>query len=329
MLPIPTLRQTREVDDDYEEWDEQTLLDHGYEIMDDLQESSALAGLRDALNAAGSLFRLPDIALARASADLNAQINEALSPSRRQRRARNRKAEFANGDRGAEIVEDLAQVAAQVVVEFRGEYRYGGDYVAMACSDMMENATTTAEAIALLLANGYVADAYARWRGLHELACQAALMANATQPSDASKRYLVHGKRLLPDDPAYQEPWATPEFYDAHSEWLRDSYPNLSSKKQTPMKFTQKWIFDNAELKSAAFADWIKPSNDPVPHDQRSGGARQQPSRRRAGWVLTEGVGADRLVDGVFAERTRREPLQAEQCRGSSPRSSDCMGRQI
>ncbi len=40
--------------------------------------------------------------------------------------------------------------------------------------------------------------------------------------------------------------------------------PNLSSKKQTPMKFTQKWIFDNAELKSAAFADWIKPSNDPV-----------------------------------------------------------------
>jgi hypothetical protein len=153
---------------------------------------------------------------------------------------------------------------AQIVIRFRGEFRYGGDYVVMACADIMESATTTAEAISLLLAHGYVAAAYARWRGLHELACQAALLAGAARPEEAAKRYLVHGQRLLADDPAYGEVWATTEFYESNTEWLRDSYTNLSAKKQKPQPFTQKWLFETARLGSAPFDAWIAPSHNPV-----------------------------------------------------------------
>jgi hypothetical protein len=147
-----------------------------------------------------------------------------------------------------------------LVVTFSDEYRSLRDVVALSCINILQNAVTTASAIALLLRHGYVVDAEARWRGLHELACTAAVLSDVTDPQETATRYLAHGRRLPDDHPAYSEPWATHPRFSKQYEWLRGELPGWKEKR----KIEQAWLFEQASLASAPFDDWLKPSHGPV-----------------------------------------------------------------
>lgn len=133
------------------------------------------------------------------------------------------------------------------------------DDTANAAATVLQSAQVTTLAISLLLEHGYVADAHARWRGLYELACTAALIARAPDPAETSRRYLVHGGYLLNDHPANREPWAVEGRYrERDYEWLRGDHPG----ERGP--FRQRRLFDEAALRSARFDAWARASNAAV-----------------------------------------------------------------
>lgn len=52
-------------------------------------------------------------------------------------------------------------------------------------------------------------------------------------------------------------------------EWLRESYP-LVDKKDKPIRYMQSWVLEKADLVSAPFDLWIKPSHGPVHMNSKS-----------------------------------------------------------
>jgi hypothetical protein len=70
----------------------------------------------------------------------------------------------------------------------------------LAVTNILQAAQTTAYAVTLLLKYGYVVDADARWRGLYELTCQAAVLSQASDPEMAALRYLMHGEKELAEN---------------------------------------------------------------------------------------------------------------------------------
>jgi hypothetical protein len=169
-----------------------------------------------------------------------------------------------------EGLEGLSVVAAQLYVELQAHRIGWQDYAGTAAADITQNAQTILEEIALLLRHGYVGGAEARWRGLHELACTAALLALDAEPAGISERYLAHGQRLLQDDPAYEQAWAADlRYYEQDYEWLRQSYPRWD-KNGKPLRFGQRWLFNTASLQAAAFDNWLKPSHGPVHMSSRA-----------------------------------------------------------
>jgi len=145
-------------------------------------------------------------ALQRESDTLASEVQEAAA-----RHAADPNADYhgllAETENAADTVDGLAVVAGQLYVQFMTVRRGWMDYAETAAGDVVQSVQTTLGAIGLLLRNGYALDAEARWRGLHELACTAALLATDTDPPGICMRYLAHGQRLLVDDPAYQQPW--------------------------------------------------------------------------------------------------------------------------
>ncbi len=237
--------------------DEDALEAWGYTRIPSLMPSHALEQLREAV----VREVVDEITLERVIRDVRGDVAEALGPDRQALRQKNR-ARFGPADElTADQLDELVAAAGQLVVEFRSSWRYGTDYVRRASSDVMQSAQTTTSAIALLLRHGYVVDAEARWRGLHELACTAAFLAVDTDPTSIATRYLAHGLRLLPDDPAYTEQWAQGDFQDRSYEWLRESYPVTVNGK--PTRFSQQWLFAKANLQSAPFHEWVRPSHGP------------------------------------------------------------------
>ena len=234
-----------------------------YEFPPDIRDARGLGPLlvateRDA-QVAG---RSAELALERASEDVAAAVAAALSPDAVSRRERNSR--LVNLDLA--VLHELAELQLaidEMQLEAHGAVRYGGDYAEMATSDILQNGATTTAAISLLLQHGLVLDAEARWRGLHELTCVAALLADDADRPNIAARYLAHGRRLPDDDPAYAKPWAHEPDFTKDYEWLRASRPNVSSKGK-PIRYTQRWVFDNAQLTAADFDAWIQPSHSPI-----------------------------------------------------------------
>ncbi|HCB02937.1 MAG TPA: DUF5677 domain-containing protein [Nocardioides sp.] len=162
-----------------------------------------------------------------------------------------------------EKLNEIALIGDDLAMEVRAYWQHTSQHAIMAAADVLTNGVTTLLAIRLLLANGYVVDAEARWRALHELACTTALIAGDADPGEISKRYLVHGGRLAEGNKAYAEPWVTHGFSDKPYEWLRASHPHLG-KSGRPQRFQQAWLFENARLAHSGFAEWVKPSHGPV-----------------------------------------------------------------
>lgn len=75
------------------------------------------------------------------------------------------------------------------------EVRYVQSPLQLAVTNILQAGMTTTCAITLLLEHGYVVDADARWRGLYELTCQAAVLSKASDIEEAALRYLMHGQR--------------------------------------------------------------------------------------------------------------------------------------
>ena len=191
------------------------------------------------------------------SADVRERLDEVLGADRALLRTMADQ-RFGEPDSStADRLDDLALAADQVLMDFESTFDHHGRYAQRAATDVMQSVVTTTRAIALLLRHGYVIDAEARWRGLHELTCCAALMATTDDLTDIATRYLAHGRRLPPDDPAYDEDWADATFFAGNHMWLKAREPGMSS-------FRQWWIFQEPELVSAPFDSWIKPSHQPV-----------------------------------------------------------------
>lgn len=241
------------------QWDDQDLLSFGWIRADPLGASRAHQSLND--QSAGDASG--EVGLRRERAELARELEEA---ERRHAGTPNAdmRSLFRETATAADAVDRLAVFAGQLYVQLRGCRRGWFDYAETAAADVVQNAQTTLGAVALLLRNGYSLDAEARWRGLHELACTAALLAVDSSQTEICKRYLAHGQRLLVDDPAYGEPWVrAPQFFHRNYEWLRESYPHVN-KKGSPIPFTQRWLFDQAHMTSAPFDDWLRPSHAPV-----------------------------------------------------------------
>jgi hypothetical protein len=77
------------------------------------------------------------------------------------------------------------------------DVRYIQEPLQLAVTNILQAGLTTTYAITLLLENGYVVDADARWRGLYELTCQAAVLSKTSNYEEAALRYLMHGQKDL------------------------------------------------------------------------------------------------------------------------------------
>lgn len=97
----------------------------------------------------------------------------------------------------------------------------------------IESARTTSLAISLLVREGFLADAQARWRGLYEQSCQLAILANSTESSIIQACYDFADSPDIGNAPAGKDyAWARPILF-----------PNLPDKK-----VSQRDIFEKANL---------------------------------------------------------------------------------
>jgi hypothetical protein len=184
-------------------------------------------------------------------------------PEQQGRRDANQAVVGATREWGAQQLDELGLIIDKLIYSIVEQYGEGPSYAGQACLDLLQNGQTTTYAIALLLEHGYLADAEARWRGIYELACSAALLAMAEDVDRTAMRYLVHGRRLPARDPAYKASWATPDFFDMNYEWLREDHPHLNHRG-VPKPFRPSWVFSTANLTGAPFTDWIVPSHHAV-----------------------------------------------------------------
>lgn len=160
-------------------------------------------------------------------------------------------------------------------------------YAAQAGAVILQVAQTTILAISVLLRNGYVLDATARWRGFHELACAANLIAASPDPEDCARRYLIHGGFLSSvDHSAVREKAVTRS--ESEAEWLTINHGWLcvDFPSQRKSHFSQKWIFDKLGTVSKAFQErWINESHSMVHMSSAAvSQGSQQAGGAPAGW---------------------------------------------
>jgi hypothetical protein len=231
----------------------------GFLVTWPLVESDAAVAIRRVMRGEG--WELSSLA------DIEARVRKELDPAENEKRkqlARQNAGRWWPLDLetlgGLEAVLDVCDQLWQL---FWGHVAGPSDRVPLTCVNILQTAITTGSAIHLLLEHGYVADAEARWRGLHELACTASLIAQDADHVGICTRYLAHGNQLGPGDPALGEAWRTDKFLEWDYEWLRVSHPYVS-RKGKPIRFGQSWLFQNSGLKSAPYLEWLKPSHGSV-----------------------------------------------------------------
>lgn len=215
-----------------------------------------------------------------------AEIARSTSAEAASLRGQNRKRDGFPDTRGVEDLDRLAwsieALLARVLAQLPAGETHHTDFLAEASATLLQSAQTTTLAISLLLEHGYVLDAFARWRGLHELTCAASLIATSTDSEEVGKRYLAHGGFLPDDHPAYTENWAQADgFARKNYEWLR-AEPRLDGRKGA---IRQSDVFEWSSLKSAPFQDWIRESHTPVHMSSPATAAgRVQGGGAPAGW---------------------------------------------
>jgi hypothetical protein len=188
-------------------------------------------------------------------AELRVRFENELPISKKNRDANRRRYAI---DVTASLIDDLGLVAEALLGDVIGGDVDGiTDDLHQTVADILQAGVTTTYAIALLLEHGYVIDADARWRGLYELACQTAVMAQTSNYDEAALRYLVHGGRIPEYDPRARAVRLTestridrngyPIFAKAY-QWIPGSYfPGAAA----PKNITQTDLFDYANLQSA------------------------------------------------------------------------------
>lgn len=159
-------------------------------------------------------------------------------------------------------------------------------YPAWAGVAVLQSASTTILAISLLLKHGYVTDAAARWRGLHELTCAAHTIVDSADPIDVSRRYLIHGG-LLPERYMTDAERADVEETirdPKHRNWLRErGWASTDGDGRS-----QAWLFRQLGSDTHRMFDvrWIANSHNMV---HMSSGAVAEGSRQAgaapAGWT--------------------------------------------
>ena len=131
-------------------------------------------------------------------------------------------------------------------------------YAAHAGAVMLQTAQTTILAISLLFKNGYVLDAIARWRGLHELACAANLIGASQNPEDCARRYLVHGGFISQS--------AAVDVSEAKAKWLRKDYGWLHMDFPGENYIGQSFLFKKlgTAVNEAIKSRWVSDSHSMV-----------------------------------------------------------------
>lgn len=162
------------------------------------------------------------------------------------------------GDATSPLIDELGLIAEFLLYDIiGGDVHEITDNLHQAVADILQAGVTTTYAVALLLQHGYVVDADARWRGLYELTCQAAVMAKTQDCYDAALRYLVHGGRI-PELDARAQPvlqleqirGADPSgrlYFWKDYQWIPSAYFSGNA----PKRITQTDLFDYADLQSA------------------------------------------------------------------------------
>lgn len=135
----------------------------------------------------------------------------------------------------------------------------------LAVTNILQAGLTTTYALALLLKNGNVVDADARWRGLYELTCQAAVLSRASNSEEAALRYLMHGQkdfaksRLNDLDGRKGEDIVRKELLRGKNKWgnhiWEDSYQwipaELLKGGMQQEQISQRQLFEMADLQAA------------------------------------------------------------------------------
>ncbi|MBO1740538.1 DUF5677 domain-containing protein [Leifsonia sp. TF02-11] len=161
-------------------------------------------------------------------------------------------------------------------------------YPAWAGAAVLQSISTTILAISLLLKHGYVTDAAARWRGLHELTCAAHTIVDSADPIDVSRRYLIHGG-LLPERYMTEAERADVEKTienPRHRNWLRERGWAVTDVKLNER--SQLWLFKQLGSDTHRMFEvrWIANSHNMV---HMSSGAVADGSRQAgaapAGWT--------------------------------------------
>lgn len=163
---------------------------------------------------------------------------------------------------GTENIESILQVLDLFIADASNRVpdrsMQVADFEGEAALGILHSAHTTLSAIGLLLAAGYSSDAFARWRGLHELASTAVLLARTDDGVEAATRFVCHGGLLPRNHVAYRQSWATEGSFTRDYEWLR-AVTDISGG--IPHRISQRWLFDTADLRTADFAPWVHVSH--------------------------------------------------------------------
>lgn len=188
--------------------------------------------------------------------DVGNLMTVALSPETRTRRTRNRAIASEPDYLGTDALESVAAATgaliADVAIGVSPESVANHDYFGQASLAILQSAYTTVSAIGVLLAAGYTGDGYARWRGLHELACSAIILAESKNPLESAKRFLCHGGLLPAGHPAYAEVERLDPKFAKDYAWVRGD-PDHAGEPQ----IRQWWIFDRASPQTCNFQPWI------------------------------------------------------------------------
>jgi hypothetical protein len=126
-----------------------------------------------------------------------------------------------------------------------------------AAVELIHAGSVTFRAIRLLVENRFPADAFGRLRALLEVTCTTALLACAPNPSETAIRYLVFGNAGVRSCRKEVVSWAIPESRFTPYEWLRTAHPDVR-------RISQRWVFKNANLRTAAFERWMRALHEHV-----------------------------------------------------------------
>ncbi len=192
--------------------------------------------------------------------DIISRMNNEL-PRTRSRRSINLAAQKTRMSGAYQRVHDLALNLESLLLDvIGGDIDAITDYLQQAVHDLLQAGQTTAFAIATLLEHGYLVDAEARWRGLYELTCQAALLTKTGRPDCGAYRLLLHGGRIPEEHPnAVALLSAEPNFMKDY-QWLPE---DCFAPGKKPRSIRQRDLFELANLRAAS-PSWVHPTHRAV-----------------------------------------------------------------